>query len=263
MINHARTLLLNPQAGQNFNPSIIGEEFMPSDYVYVEIPRRLNRVRDILFGNNADRAMKNYRLREVMALLHSTELDQHVRELDSRITYLPTRNDVFEAAFGTSITSNHSVASSYLIVENEELTTSSGRLSEHWTVTVDSPATSATIVRHTPLASSHSTSISSPQTDSIALPGSDLTAQITNPIAGHSYDIKSLKRPARNLAYIAGQLQTGMGAAAEAELFYKAVEPYSTFENLWFKNPHLPYKLGGLLLALIYRLEDFRNGSNI
>ena len=261
MINHARTLLLNPQAGQKFNPGILGEEFVPSDYVHIEIPRRLNRVRDILFGNNADRVMKNYRLREVMALIHSTELDQHVRDLDPRITYLPTRNDVFEAAFGTTITSNHSVSDSYLIIENEESAASSGYLSEHWTVTVDSPATSATIRRHTPLASSYTTSISSPQTDSITLPGSDLTAQITNPVAGHSYDIKSLKRPARNLAYIVGQLQTGMGAAAEAELFHKTEEPYSTFENLWRKNPHLPYKLGGLLLALIYRLEDFRNAS--
>lgn len=38
-------------------------------------------------------------------------------------------------------------------------------------------------------------------------------------------------------------------------------EPYRTFRNLWFDHPLAPYKMIGLTLGLIYRTEEFRNGS--
>lgn len=261
MINHARTLLLNPKQSQNPGPDFVGEEFVPSDYTYIEIPRRLNRVRDILFGGNADRAMKNYRLREVMALLHSSELAEYVTDLDPRITYLPQRSDIFDSVFGATVVSQHSVATSYATIEGTEPKTTGGRLFEQWTITVDSLATSVDVRRHTPPASEYSVAITSPLTDPISLPGSSLSVRIVGPIAGHVYNVTSLKRPEHNLAHVIERLRTGIGAASEAELFYKTSEPYKTFKNLWFKNPHLPYKAGGLLLAFIYRLEDFRNAT--
>lgn len=48
-----------------------------------------------------------------------------------------------------------------------------------------------------------------------------------------------------------------LGEPLFLELFGVAdVEPYATFKNLWFDHPLPPYRLGGLVLALIYRTNE-------
>lgn len=54
-----------------------------------------------------------------------------------------------------------------------------------------------------------------------------------------------------------------LGEPAFLELFGVApVEPYTTFKNLWFDHPLPTYRLAGLVLALIYRTEEYR-GKNV
>lgn len=87
MINHVRTLLRN-QDGQG-PPTADAEEFTPPDYTRVLLPPYLNTLRTVLFGGDPDAAMLNYRLRQYMELLHSTELAEFVYSVDTRVTYLP------------------------------------------------------------------------------------------------------------------------------------------------------------------------------
>jgi hypothetical protein len=37
-------------------------------------------------------------------------------------------------------------------------------------------------------------------------------------------------------------------------------EPYLTFRNCWERHPEFAYRLGGLVLAMIYRTEEIMNG---
>jgi hypothetical protein len=85
VINHVRTLLLN-RDGEGNSPGP-GEEYTPPAYREVELPPELQKVRDVLFGASPDRRMLLYRLRQFMALLHSTPLSPFVTMDDPRITY--------------------------------------------------------------------------------------------------------------------------------------------------------------------------------
>ena len=92
------------------------------------------------------------------------------------------------------------------------------------------------------------------------MPGSNLLIRLQSPGIGDSYLVKALKRPQYDLASVAEQLRTGMGAETQAELFYRTSEPFKTFSNLWFDHDQLAYKFGGLILALAYRLDELRTG---
>ena len=53
-----------------------------------------------------------------------------------------------------------------------------------------------------------------------------------------------------------------IGEPAAIELFgVAAEEPYATFKNLWFDHPLPAYRLAGLVLAYIYRLNERRNNN--
>ena len=89
MINHIRSILLNAPQAQAHPVDFIGEEYVSPEWVPVPQPHGVARLRDILFGHNPDRALMNYRLRQFMTLIHSTDLEQYVHEKDSRVTYWP------------------------------------------------------------------------------------------------------------------------------------------------------------------------------
>lgn len=263
MINHVRTLLLNPDT-TGTGSSYIGDEFVPSGFSQMNIPSKFDRIRKIVFGASADRAMINYRLATIMPLLHTTELEEFVLRFDSRVTYWPgTSRGIFDAAFGVTLVPEHSTAASYAtvqVVEGEtEQPSANGQLYEEWHLTVGA-ANAYTMRRNTtPVDIATGTfTLTSGLSNDIPLQGSNLAVRLEGPASGDSYLIKSLKRPKHDLAAITEQLRTGMGAETQAELFYRTSEPFKTFSNLWFDHDQLAYKLGGLILALAYRLDEVR-----
>lgn len=86
MINHVRTLLMNqagprvPQAGIPFDVSI-------PTYTEVVLPPALERVHRALFGNSPDYAARAYWVHQYMALLHQSDFEAYVYDLDLRVTY--------------------------------------------------------------------------------------------------------------------------------------------------------------------------------
>ncbi len=53
---------------------------------------------------------------------------------------------------------------------------------------------------------------------------------------------------------LAAQLQRSLGERSLREIFGDVpVEPFKTFQNLWATHPQLAYRLGGLLLGVVYR----------
>lgn len=259
MINHVRTLLLNPGIA-GFGQAYVGEEYVPSSFTHLKIPSKFDRVRKLLFGAAADRSMMNYRLVEIMTMLHSTELEEFVLEFDPRVTYWPfSARGIFDDAFGVTIVPEHSTAGSYATTQEIIQTSANGQLYEEWRVTVGAGSTFTIRRNSKPISTTTgSFTLTNGLSEGIPLPESNLLLRLEGPVSTDSYLIKSLKRPKHDLATIAEQLRTGMGAETQAELFYRTSEPFKTFSNLWFDHDQLAYKLGGLVLALAHRIEEFR-----
>ena len=103
MLNHARTLLLNIPGLPVAPIDYPGEEQIPVLFKPVRLTPPLERARRLLFGNIPDRLMLNYRARQYMTLIHSTDLGSYVTELDSRITYWPPKDEVFFSGYAPVI----------------------------------------------------------------------------------------------------------------------------------------------------------------
>jgi hypothetical protein len=270
MINHARTLLLNV-SGPSHAVEAAGEEHIPADYRAKTLPSYLAVPHRIIFGTRTDWLYRNYRARQLMTVLHNTELEQFVLDLDSRITYWPiTDADLFETAFtpvvlplvfngGKLHLNGRPTADPVLGISNyrwELAVISSTEVSVSWTHWPRG-RTTTTVADVAGLSSK------------ISLPGSEVTVQIIHDVdaeglsdmVGQRWAIMYGARPQQSLGELSELLSRGIGAAHTTELFGLGTgEPYATFRNLWNDHPFLPYKLGGLLLALIYRTNELGNG---
>lgn len=86
MFNRVRTLLLNESADSTFP---YGEEAVPDEFV----PRRSNDLTRLglraVFGDNPDRAMKNWMLGLYAPMLHCRAADRFARRQDARVSYWP------------------------------------------------------------------------------------------------------------------------------------------------------------------------------
>ena len=101
----------------------------------------------------------------------------------------------------------------------------------------------------------------------ITLPGTQVkitpsalsAAAATNP-ASWLLDLATAPPPAITTILPALEL---LGEPAGLELFGVAPEePYATFKNLWFDHPLPVYRLGGFVLAYIYRINERRSNNN-
>jgi len=88
MINHARTLLLNVEP-RTYNTDMLGEEFIPQ-FSSIKLPTYLERAHKIIFGTDPDKVFLNFRVYELLSLMHRTELSEFVYALDPRVTYSVT-----------------------------------------------------------------------------------------------------------------------------------------------------------------------------
>jgi hypothetical protein len=259
MINHARTLLMNVGSNKRQIGSP-GEEYVPS-YRPKVLTSVLLAIRRILFGSDPDRLYLNYRLREYMTLLHSTELEEYILALDSRVTYYPTRDDVFFP--GTFVNTVTQVSGSSQLslslqgdpVANQQL----GRASHTYRLAVVGSEQVKVNTLTTPLQEDLvAVTVNNGLSSLIPLPGSGLTARISTPdvLTTSVWLVEARVRPTRNMADVVTLLRTNLGATRLLELFGAAPEePYKTFRNLWFDHPAAAYQLGGLLLAVIYRTD--------
>lgn len=104
MINHARTLLLNQTPAEG-----AACEYIPRDYVAKKLPTYLQDIWNILFGPAADTYARNYRARQLLTILHSTDTDlvEYVVELDPRVTYMPVTDTTCLAAEPTTLVPLH------------------------------------------------------------------------------------------------------------------------------------------------------------
>lgn len=268
MINHARTLLLNISGSTAAGYPYPGEEVVPQEFVALSLPQSLVVVRNLLLGTDPDRAMLNYRLRQLLTLVHASELGDYLTKLDSRITYWPsTKRDLFDAGtFGTTI-SQLAGSTTWALspVRTTQSDTSTNRLLDQWKVEVTS-ATSATLTHLLPGNEIVTTTyINSGIAQQLTLPGSSLNIMIGQGVLGSgnwpTWQVQHLSKPQFSLSDIYVLLKQ-----AESQLdvlFTGNSEPYATCRQLWNMTAGpIAYKLGAIVVALSYRLNEVFNKGN-
>lgn len=253
MLNHARTLLLNIDGRNTPGADFPGEEGVPLGYRPFVPPGYLAAVRSVLFGQNPDRMGMNYRLEQYMSVLHATELKEHVLALDDRISYVPGSPTSFADDFGVTASGSPKVIS---FVGQYEADETLGRLRQEWRVSVGNGGT-ATVLLITPPVRETQYDITVSNNISNDVPLDRGLACNFDPTPGNFWYVTASARPSRGLPEIVEALRTSLSDTRLLPLFGAApAEPYKTFKALWDSHPFLPYQLGGLLLATVYRSNE-------
>ncbi len=258
MINHFRNLLLNRSGTPSTPRTTPGEEFVDPRFVARIPPSYLRTPLQILFGRSPDRVYLNYRLRQIMQMLHETELEEYILAFDRRVTYLPFDNDEFlTSVFGAEI-NQFSGSSSLTLTGSHVGNDGPGITQQQWRVEVMS-GNNVEIRRRTPPLTDSVLpyTLAAGRTSQIPLSGTDLLFEIQDPVIGDAWEIYSTGRPQQSLADLLPQFSASLGDVGLIGLFGIApVEPFLTFQNLWLQNPLFGYKYGGLLLAIGHALDQ-------
>ena len=289
MLNHARTLLMNV-SGDGYG-GWLGDEYIPPTYVPVVLPSYLEKLRVYFFGTNPDRVFLNYRVRQLLAVLHSTPLVEFVESLDSRISYDVNNQDLFaDSNYGLNDTDNlfftnrigapdvlgrsfhkwkiRRMSSVTIWVEklspNREVTIQEYVITDGLSNILSLPGSEAGFrFRDSELAISGMVLATlTPAQLALLTPAELLVLALAAPPTTLVTDqrVEGYARPERDLGEIAANLKES-GAPFALSLFGAgtptgASEPFLTFRNLWNNHPELAYQLGGLLLAIVYRTEE-------
>jgi hypothetical protein len=266
MFNHARTLLLNISGSNNPGFDYLGEELVPADYSALELPSYVKNIRNFFFGAAPDRAMLNYRTRQMLTLVAQTDLQPYITDLDRRITYTLGEDNTFaqHVTWDSVINRYAGTADDVATVSGApERPDYTGKMYYQFNIDILS-STVIQISRQTPPLKSQNLSLSLTdglsETFDLYYTGHNLRVNTIN--GGASWIVSGYLRPQVDLATITENLSSA-GDDTLTELFgTKQIEPWNTFRNLWYDHPELSYKLGGLILALIYRTDKVRKNIN-
>lgn len=263
MINHARTLLLNKPGAARPAPNFYLEEFVDPSFQPVTLNSGLLSSRNLLLSGGDD-AYTNFRLRQLMTCIHSTEFSEYVYALDPRVTYLG--KPITLATFGPSFSPMNSAAQSVPIVFEGKPTVPepNKRLLISWRLVATSPfVVHAETLQGASKTSDTIISFDTHLSSRIELPGQAgfairFSAAASLPV-GAEWLVTAFIAPQDDLSDLLVNL-TGSSEMVQTALF-KSTEPYATFKELFEKHAILTYRLAGWALAHIYSVEELRNGQ--
>lgn len=257
MYNHARTLLVNLKGSSDIFSDVPGDEPIPEQYRQLELPTYLDTFRSRLFGARPDRAMLNYRAAQILTMISTTELQTHILALDSRITYT-TQNLFLNSVFEPYV--QRYAGNNALTLRGKPISPDAAGVCKY-DFRVEVVGGNAVVRRITWPKTEETTvlTITDGLSQNIRLPYSDYTFCVNSDTAA-SWVIRGYLRPTSSLSVLAEGFKT-IGEPNLLQLFGTSQEePYRTFQQCWENHPELSYRLGGLVLAIIYRTEELRNG---
>jgi hypothetical protein len=260
MINHYRCLLLNRDGEDIRVGARLGDEYVPTRFRAVALPTYLTSLRRILFGADPDRVYLNYRIRQCLGLLHSSDLVEFVTHFDPRITYSVTEDSwLLSDAFGLRA-SRTDVA----VLREPPSADAFSRCLHQWRVSVIDEGTVSVAKQVSPtITTTQNYEFNDDLSNELSLPGSNAGFYFNSTVLpGDSFAIAGCSRPRRSLGELTADVEH-LGARYMNDLFgvgtpLAAQEPFKTFRNLWRDHPELPYKLGGLLCAIVFQTERRR-----
>jgi hypothetical protein len=260
MINHARTLLLNRDGDKRPDPMYFLEEYVDPEFKALALPSFLAAYSQALIDPASDNAYANYKLRQYMYILHTTEFSSYVFNLDPRVTYLTNRSIVQNQNDASYQAMNVLADNISLYFIGEAAAVSSGtKLFRSWEAEILTPL----VVRTTSLQDGSVVdtvvTVDASMSSEVRLAGqNNFSFRIAaSPLpVGAKWIIQAFARPEGDLTDMVAQLN--MLTSGSGSFLFPNVEPFKTFGELWNKHNQLPYRLSGLLLAYVYQVEKVR-----
>lgn len=263
MINHFRTHLLNV-AREGNSLLTAGEEYISPDYQ----PRRANELirymHAVLFGNNPDREYLNLRGRQLIELVHASELADLVLTYDTRLTYLPWK-PVFDTAVSqkTTITKITNAAGVQLITTGTTALNSNTNKSRHkWQLRYEyagSNELSVTVSKQTPPAitypvSTYSFLSNSDYSELIELPNTPIKLTIVDTLktigAEIVWNIEILELPRVDIAATMYQLYANSEEYLSLLFPAGGTQLQQTLLNVMLSDRSIVNKYAAILLGL-------------
>jgi len=257
VINHIRTLLMN-RTRDGFPRDYPGEEYIEREFVPKKLNLPLRLAYQTLFGGDPDRLFLNYRMQQLMTLLHSTELEEFVLAKDSRVTYLPFDEEMFDQTFKIEVKQIVGSGDDLFIAGTHEANEGAGQIEQLWDVLVTADDQVRVDKRRPPLGSlDHEVSFDAQLSTPVELTGTGLRVQLRPAAIGTRWTIKSVARPQTDLGPLMVELENSFGERGVQEVFRPlAPEPIATWGRIWFQHHLSAYRYSALLLALAERIEQ-------
>lgn len=263
MINHVRTLLMN-RTREGYPQDYPGEEYIQPDFIPKKLRLELQLIHRQLFGVAPDRLFLNYRVRQLLTIMHSTELVEFIYDFDPRVTYTPLVDDesLFDEVFVTTV---RQVAGSgnTLYVSGEHVTTpGDNRLQQTWDVIVTEDAIRVD-KRSLPTDSVlHPANYNGGLSNLIPLVGSGLSVRIKEAPINTRWTINSAAQPVDDVGQVLAQLESSISDGGFQLLFpITTQEPLTTLKNIWNRNHLSAYRYTALLLATVYQINEMPQDS--
>lgn len=264
MINHARTLLINRSGGKQ-NLADLGEEFIPTDYISLELPVWLRSFWETLFGANPGNIYRNYVADQLLRIIYATDYWPYLLTFDSRITYGPDEPGEFAK---TNYNLSWSLSSTVLDVSRiGEIIADNKTGIMRWSWSLSMLAGVATI-KNLQSKEEHTANIArlnEQLSAELPLPGSSVSILLfMNSINSSNWNasgtVDLLAKPSEALP---DKLKR---AGKLGDHFFKLFgrtgeEPFVTFSNMWTYGS-LAEATAGLVLAMIYRTEEIRKTTS-
>lgn len=256
MINHLRSLLLNVKSVAFPGKLPIGEEPIPSDYRVRVLPEYAKAARVVLFGLEPDRSMLNYRVNQLLTLIHSTEVSIYLKDFDPRITYPVPGSDWPASYFEPEIREVTPVTGTLIPHIAAESSDIRGRMTRTWNIRVGEFTVDAQLAG----AENALAQVAVSTSVQITLPGSANSVTINGGESGDMWLVQTRDRPTRSYSHIAADL-LALQEEDQRELFgligKSQFKPqlnalWKTFD----KHFELPVRVAAAALALAYRTEE-------
>lgn len=254
-INRVRTLILNSTAGRHAVDAP-GEEYVATTFRRRKLTPAVRRLYQLLFGTRPDRLFVNIRMRQIMQLLHTTELAPAVGDR-SQLTYLPFRDDFPPSLFVTTVTDTGRPSGAVLsgtITSN----TAIGRSEYQWDVRYSAATGLATVTQQVAGASTVEIAVTFTDTLSTRIPlhENGLTVRFyTDQDA--ALRVVSRCRPTKDFSNTLNQLQLGSTGIDAETIFDPALAAeQSTYLDIWQKHPHYNMRYAAMFLALANYVEE-------
>ena len=250
MINGVRTLLMN--RGRDGYAMLAGEEYIPPDYVRRDQPIWLKRIYRMLFGASPDRLFVNYRMRQLMEIIHATPLHEFVSETGDDLTYLPFRDDFGADTFHRTVVPPDNTNVSIYVYGEYAADEAIGKTTYSWTVQV---LTSTTVQVTSHIPERHIIEVplvfSGGLSNAIPLLGSTAITKFSAAPVGFAYKVQDVVRPIRDITEVLHATFLDAEGMDETRIFEPTVSANQRmYFDIWRKHPQAVMKYAAALLAI-------------
>jgi hypothetical protein len=206
--------------------------------------------------------MLNYRSWQLLQLVEATELQSHILALDSRITYDLNINRLsLQNTFLPKVIRQGGTSAQTLTIAGTPIKPdASGKATFDYQINIVNPNIQIKRLTFPLIDVQHLLDLTDGLSPYFALPLSGYKFCVNTTDEAVSWRIQGYLRPQNSLS----EIEKGLHSIGEPYLLQlfgtSSAEPYATFRNCWEKHPEFAYRLGGIVLAMIYRTEEIYNG---